>query len=47
MRWLIIGDRVRLVKMGGTMNVDNGWSRRSPYSGKTTKPLIVIDIDAI
>jgi len=47
MRWLVIGDRVRLMKMGSTMNVDNGRSRRSLYIRKTTKSFIVIDIDAI
>jgi hypothetical protein len=47
MRWLVIGNRIRLIKMGGTMNVDNGRSRRSLYSGKTTKSFIIIDIDTI
>jgi hypothetical protein len=47
MGWLIIGNRIRLIKMGGTMNVDNGRSRRSPDRRKTGKSIIVIDIDAI
>jgi len=47
MRWLVIGDRVRLIKMGGTMNIDNRRSGRSLYRGKTGKSFVVIDIDAI
>jgi hypothetical protein len=33
--------------MGGTMNVDNGRSRRSLYIRKTSESFIIIDIDAI
>lgn len=47
MRWLVIGDRVRLIKMGSAMNVNNGRGGRSPYRGKTGKSFVVIDIDAI